>query len=46
MGDTSDNILECQVLVRKTAINLVKKYKSIDNLYKELENGTDTEEEN
>ena len=43
MGDTSDNIPGVPGVGEKTAINLVKKYKSIDNLYKELENGTDTE---
>ena len=41
MGDTSDNIPGVPGVGEKTAINLIKTYKSIDNLYKELEEGTD-----
>lgn len=40
MGDTSDNIPGVPGVGEKTALNLVKQYKTIDNLYKELEAGT------
>ena len=40
MGDTSDNIPGVPGVGEKTALNLVKQYKTIDNLYKEIENGT------
>lgn len=40
MGDTSDNIPGVPGVGEKTALNLVKQYKTIDNLYKELESGT------
>ncbi len=41
MGDTSDNIPGVPGVGEKTAIDLIKKYKSIDKLYEALENGTD-----
>ncbi len=37
MGDTSDNIPGVPGVGEKTALNLIKKYKTIDNLYKNLE---------
>ena len=40
-GDTSDNIPGVPGIGPKTAINLVKKYGSIENLYKQIEEGTD-----
>lgn len=40
MGDTSDNIPGVPGVGEKTALNLVKQYKTIDNLYKEIENGS------
>ena len=40
MGDTSDNIPGVPGVGEKTALNLVKEYKTIDNLYECLENGT------
>ena len=39
-GDASDNIPGVPGVGEKTALNLVKEYKTIDNLYKMLENGT------
>lgn len=39
MGDTSDNIPGVPGVGEKTALNLIKEYESIDNLYKKLENG-------
>ena len=42
MGDTSDNIPGVPGVGEKTALDLVKKYKSIDNLYKAIEEKTDT----
>lgn len=39
MGDTSDNIPGVPGVGEKTALNLIKDYSSIDNLYKKLENG-------
>ena len=39
-GDTSDNIPGVPGVGEKTALNLVKEYNTIDNLYKSLENGT------
>ena len=42
MGDTSDNIPGVPGVGEKTALNLIKEYKSIDNLYKSLEEGTAT----
>ena len=41
MGDTSDNIPGVPGVGEKTAINLIKKYKSIENLYEALEKGED-----
>lgn len=38
-GDTSDNIPGVPGIGEKTAISLIKKYKTIDNLYKKLELG-------
>ena len=38
MGDTSDNIPGIPGVGEKTALSLIKEYKSIDNLYKSLEN--------
>ena len=40
MGDTSDNIPGIPGVGEKTAIKLVKEYKTIENLYKELEEGS------
>ena len=40
MGDTSDNIPGVPGVGEKTALKLVKEYKNIDNIYKELEAGT------
>ena len=40
-GDTSDNIPGVPGIGPKTAINLVKKYGTIENLYKKIEEGTD-----
>ena len=40
MGDTSDNIPGVPGVGEKTALKLVKEYKNIDNMYKELEAGT------
>ncbi len=37
MGDTSDNIPGISGIGEKTALSLIKKYKSIDKLYKEIE---------
>ena len=41
-GDSSDNIPGVPGIGEKTAIALIKEYGSIDNLYKAIENGTDT----
>ena len=41
MGDTSDNIPGVPGVGEKTALNLIKTYNSIDELYKRLEEGTD-----
>ena len=43
MGDKSDNIPGVPGVGEKTALELVKKYGTIENLYKELEKGTATE---
>lgn len=42
MGDTSDNIPGVPGVGEKTALNLVKEYGSIDNLYEKLEKGEST----
>ena len=42
MGDTSDNIPGVPGVGEKTAIDLVKTYKSIDELYLAIESDTDT----
>ena len=42
MGDTSDNIPGIPGVGEKTALDIVKQYKSIDKLYKAVEAGTDT----
>lgn len=42
MGDTSDNIPGVPGVGEKTALNLIKEYKSIENLYKCLDEGTAT----
>src|SRR5699024_10975350 len=42
MGDTSDNIPGVPGVGEKTALDLVKKYQSIDKLYEAIENNTDT----
>ena len=42
MGDTSDNIPGVPGVGEKTALDIIKQYKSIDNLYKSVEDGTDT----
>lgn len=39
-GDTSDNIPGVPGIGEKTALTLVKRYKTIENLYKEIEEGT------
>ena len=39
MGDKSDNIPGISGIGEKTAINMIKKYKTIEKLYKEIENG-------
>lgn len=40
-GDSSDNIPGVPGIGPKTAINLIKKYETIDNLYQKIEEGTD-----
>ena len=42
MGDTSDNIPGVPGVGEKTALNLIKEYKTIENLYKCLDEGTAT----
>lgn len=42
MGDTSDNIPGVYGIGEKTAINLIKEYGTIEELYKRLDNNTDT----
>lgn len=42
MGDTSDNIPGVPGVGEKTALNLIKEYKTIENLYKSLDDGTAT----
>ena len=42
MGDTSDNIPGVPGVGEKTALELVKTYKSIEKLYKAIENNEDT----
>ncbi len=37
MGDKSDNIPGVSGIGEKTALNIIKKYKTIDKLYKEIE---------
>ncbi len=39
MGDTSDNIPGVPGVGEKTALNLIKEYKTIENIYNKLENG-------
>ena len=39
MGDTSDNIPGVPGVGEKTALNLIKEFKTIDNIYEKLENG-------
>ena len=39
-GDTSDNIPGVPGIGEKTALNLIKEYKTIENLYKKIENET------
>ncbi len=39
MGDTSDNIPGVPGVGEKTALKLIKEYKTIDNLYKKLDDG-------
>lgn len=41
MGDTSDNIPGVPGVGEKTALNLVKEYKTIENLYEKIEAGED-----
>ena len=40
-GDTSDNIPGVPGIGEKTALSLIQKYKTIDNLYKSIEQNTD-----
>jgi len=40
-GDTSDNIPGVPGIGEKTALSLIQKYQTIDNLYKQIEEGTD-----
>ncbi len=42
MGDTSDNIPGVAGIGEKTALELIKTYGTIDNLYKAIEEGKDT----
>lgn len=42
MGDTSDNIPGVPGVGEKTALNLVKEYKTIQNLYEKIEAGEDS----
>ena len=39
MGDTSDNIPGVSGIGEKTALELIKTYKTIDNLYKAIDEG-------
>lgn len=41
MGDSSDNIPGVPGIGEKTALELIKEYTDIDNLYEKIENGTD-----
>ena len=41
MGDTSDNIPGVPGVGEKTALSLIKEFKTIDNLYKSIEDETD-----
>lgn len=41
MGDSSDNIPGVPGIGEKTALELIKKYGSIENLYKQIEEGKD-----
>ena len=41
MGDTSDNIPGVPGVGEKTALSLIQRYGSIENLYKKIENGED-----
>lgn len=43
-GDPSDNIIGVDGVGEKTAINLINKFQSLDNLYKEIEEGSDMAE--
>ena len=42
MGDTSDNIPGVPGVGEKTALNLVKEYKTLQNLYEKIESGEDS----
>ena len=42
MGDTSDNIPGVPGVGEKTALDLIKTYKSIDKIYEAIDNNTDT----
>ena len=41
-GDTSDNIPGVPGVGEKTALSLIQRYGSIENLYKKIENGATT----
>ena len=44
-GDASDNISGVKGIGEKTAIELIKKFKNLENLYKEIENETEESKE-
>ncbi|HKJ41104.1 MAG TPA: DNA polymerase I [Sunxiuqinia sp.] len=46
MGDTADNIPGCPGIGPKTAMKLISKYKSVDNLYKHIDDLKGKQKEN